>query len=335
MKKAILIFFIATISTMLMADNHGLLIGVSSYPIDSGWKKLSSHNDIELLKSSFPERWTIQTLEDEQATRSGILTALDRLCSDVSVGDTVLVHFSGHGQQMLPLPGDVSEADLLDEALVPYDAKEMWSESYDGRNHIRDHELARRIDSLRDKVGKSGFVLVTLDSCHSDSMEKGDQDESKNSDIIYRGTSEIFGQNPTDEDLKNRYKRDTSTIAVNDNSHVVYISACQSNSKNAETNIGGIGYGSLSFSISEVLKDQGLKDIGEFVDGVIEEMHVIQPYQTPGIRASFQYKQPEFKTTPTPESITLPEKSNHLVIYVILGLVLVVFCIGVKKRLRQ
>ena len=79
MKNAILIFFIATISTMLMAGNHGLLIGVSSYPIDSGWKKLSSHNDIELLKSSFPKRWTIETLEDEQATRSGILTALDRL----------------------------------------------------------------------------------------------------------------------------------------------------------------------------------------------------------------------------------------------------------------
>ena len=92
---------------------------------------------------------------------------------------------------------------------------------------------------------------------------------------------------------------------------------------------------SIYVTISEVLKDQGLKDIGEFVDGVIEKMHVIQPYQTPGIRASFQYKQPEFKTTPTPESITLPEKSNHLVIYVILGLVLVVLCIGVKKRLRQ
>ena len=62
----------------------------------------------------------IELLKDEQATRDAILAAFDRLVDRTQPGDLVVVHYSGHGSQVVDLEKD--EPDGLDETIVPDDS---------------------------------------------------------------------------------------------------------------------------------------------------------------------------------------------------------------------
>ena len=230
MKRILIIAILwLAVSLPLMAQNTAALIGISQYQPGSGWRAINAHNDVELIKSKLSPLWEVIVLENESATHKGIIKLLDSISGSASPGDTVYIHFSCHGQQMVPITIDsIHDPDLLDEALVPYDALQQWSSNYDGCNHLRDDELSEYINSIRDKVGVNGMVVVVLDACHSDSMERGDGELNKDTITIFRGTSKIFG-NPIAVDSLERYKfnRDTSIITINNNSEVVYISACQ------------------------------------------------------------------------------------------------------------
>ena len=61
--------------------------------------------------------------------------------SAAPVGEVIVVHFSGHGQQIADDNHD--EADRLDETVVPYDAPSRWTTGYTGERHIRDDELGK------------------------------------------------------------------------------------------------------------------------------------------------------------------------------------------------
>ena len=56
------------------------------------------------------------------ATGANIRLALQLLIDATQPGDTVLVYYSGHGSQWPDLNGD--EPDRVDEAIVPYDARD-------------------------------------------------------------------------------------------------------------------------------------------------------------------------------------------------------------------
>ena len=122
----LLILFLL-IPTESLAYKRALLIGVSNYPNESGWCKLASCNDIALLKEALSEINDITCLVDENATKKGIDGALKKMIRDAQPGDTILVHFSGHGQQMLT--SDPLEDDNLDEAFIPYDAQKKKARS--------------------------------------------------------------------------------------------------------------------------------------------------------------------------------------------------------------
>jgi hypothetical protein len=89
----------------------------------------------------------------ENATRNGILDALDRLAELVS-GDpyaTALIYYSGHGAQ-LELGGEVE-----DYCLVPYDFRSAKQTTY-----IRSAEFSDRINAV-----SAPKLLVMLDCCHA------------------------------------------------------------------------------------------------------------------------------------------------------------------------
>ena len=134
----------------------------------------------------------------------------------------------------------------------------------------------------------------------------------------YRGTSDIFGKDVSDEAIKNRFKRDTSKIENNKNASVVYLSACQANSKNAEI-IGSAGerYGSLSYAVAGALKDGGVKDMDAFLDRVVSAMDTLVPYQTPGIRASFDYQRPVIEKEQSLDNAVIDKQDHHSKAYVI------------------
>lgn len=317
------------LASPLPAQNKAVLFGVSDYPEGSGWCHLSSHNDVSLLISKLPKTVDIISLEDNEATHSNIIKTLKSIANSVSKGDTVFIHFSCHGQQMLPASFQDKEPDGLDEAIIPFDAKMRRTSSYNGENHLRDNELSDLIDGIRNQLGANGLVFVSLDACHSDSMDKGVEDSLMVSKTIYRGTSEIFGDDVPEDVIRLRYKRDTSTVVVNNNAAVVYLSACQTHSRNAEIIANdGIGYGSLSYALAQAFDEAYLSDIGGFIDCIIRKMDKLVPYQTPGVRASFVYDMPELQSDTSP-ALSSPETTGEKRIQLPLIIALTVIMAGI------
>ena len=96
----------------------------------------------------------VRSLFDEAATRLGIETAIDRLLSESKRGDTVIIHYAGHGTQLPDLNQD--EGDGFDEAWVPFD--------YMSGEFFIDDDQGKLFDRYRD----AGIELVLFtDCCHS------------------------------------------------------------------------------------------------------------------------------------------------------------------------
>jgi len=153
----------------------GLIIAIARYPRASGYSRLSSDNDVPLLRAGLIRQGfdssMIRVLADSQATRAGILGAIDGLVAQARPGDVVVLHYSGHGHQITDDNGD--ELDGLDEVLVPFDARgDVDPETYKGEFHIRDDELEPRLTRLRERVAPGGNVVVFIDACHSGSATR-------------------------------------------------------------------------------------------------------------------------------------------------------------------
>ena len=170
---------ICAFSSLLQAQStrRALLIAVAEYAPGSSWPALASARDADLLRGvllrqGFAEK-DIHTLRDSAATLAGIEQALKMLVEQTQPGDALLIHFSGHGQQVADDNGD--EADGYDEALVPYDSPMRFQAGvYEGERLLRDDALGKHIRSLRQRLGPSGSVLVLLDACHSGTGLRGD-----------------------------------------------------------------------------------------------------------------------------------------------------------------
>lgn len=176
--RHILLAVLIIIATAGLAQQkRALLIGIGNYPVEGGWKSLSSRNDIEYLKAVLPLRGFLpdntRVLLDAQATRDGIVQAFARLIAETGPGDIVMIHFSGHGQQITDDENN-DEADGFDEAWIPYDAQARYAPTprptapaYRGELHIRDDQVGRWLDSLSNKAGANGSIFVSIDACHS------------------------------------------------------------------------------------------------------------------------------------------------------------------------
>lgn len=165
---------------LALAGDHVLLMGVGDYPDaspipgDPPWPDLASAADLALLRGVALSQGVpashITVLVDEQATRVGMVGALEALALRIEPGDRVWVHWSGHGQLLID---DDDEADGADEALVPWGAPQELPLTYDGALHLRDDDFSTLLGALRDRAGPMGAVVVTVDSCHSGGMRRG------------------------------------------------------------------------------------------------------------------------------------------------------------------
>jgi hypothetical protein len=137
---------------------RALLIGINKYRAVP--KLQGSLNDIETMRQVLITRWgfpnsNIRLLTDEQATREGMLAALNQFVNESGPLDTVYIHYSGHGSQVADLNGDEPD-DMLDETLVPQDGRTGSVPD------ITDDELDAIFARLRTKN-----AFIVLDSCHS------------------------------------------------------------------------------------------------------------------------------------------------------------------------
>ncbi|MEM6304925.1 MAG: caspase family protein [Pseudomonadota bacterium] len=154
------------------AKSFALLVGVSDYDDSIGLADLRGPaNDVRLLRDVLSGRgdFDIRMLADgvegaARPTRAAILDGFDQLAKDVSDGDFVYIHLSGHGTRQSDRNGD--ETDGLDEVFLPADTQRAEPGSGVIPNAIVDEELGQRIAALRAKGADVWFVL---DSCHSGS----------------------------------------------------------------------------------------------------------------------------------------------------------------------
>ena len=145
-------------------EKRALLVGIDAYPFFPPENQLNGCvHDAELIAELLESRFEfasqrIRLLRDSEATRAGVLEAMEDLLSKVDEGDIVVFYYSGHGSQMLS--DDPGETDGLDETLVPYDSGRRGHPNRD----IRDKEIH---DWLLRLSRRTESITVIIDSCHS------------------------------------------------------------------------------------------------------------------------------------------------------------------------
>lgn len=236
-------------------QRRALLVGISKYPTESGWRKIHADNDVYLLERALSNSFSVISILDNKATLVNILKELTDLQKATCHGDTVLVSFSCHGQQMIAVGEE--EPDSLDEALIPYDAKVKYSSDYHGENHLRDDVLSNHILKIREAAGSDGLVIVLLDACHSGDSFR-DTKEMEN----YRGGYPVFGPDSTVRTVCKELKNVVRVAKSDDLSDVLFISACQSYQLNAEYKAPeDKWYGSLTYAFIKAYEKNGLNNL--------------------------------------------------------------------------
>ena len=159
-------------------QKFALIFAIGDYPAATGWPQISSLRDVgylhkTLVAQGFPDDH-IAVVANDQATMEGIRKAFSTLTEKVHPGDIVLVHFSSHGEQVEA--DHDNHIDGLDECIVTFNAKSpLRSTDYqkDQADYLRGHLLGDYLHSLREKLGKNGDLLVTMDDCHSGNGTRG------------------------------------------------------------------------------------------------------------------------------------------------------------------
>lgn len=148
---------------------HALLIGIDEYPKFPLQNQLRGCvHDVTAMGRVLTEHFrfppsNLQYLLNGEATRGGILSAMSQMLDSVDDEEVVVVHFCGHGSQVLDVDGD--EADGYDETIVPYDSGRRKDQNED----ITDDE----IDAWLRRLGeRTPWVTLIFDSCHSGTITR-------------------------------------------------------------------------------------------------------------------------------------------------------------------
>lgn len=269
----ILIFF-----QFSFAGNAGvrraLIIGISNYDKNMGWPMLDCYADVKLLSSTLEKQnftdinivTDILNLDDpgnKKITKKDIEDAFHTLLSRTHPGDIVLVHYSGHGQQIF----DENDNTGYDASIVPsggawwrwYDLKKDDTLNYHGENHIRGKEIGKYLDSLRAKVQSEGQVIFTFDCCCSQGATRG-VSRNRGAAIPFEpdGYSKKNASNFQKFDLNNDMNVDKNTSRSL--APYIVIEAALQNQEDNEMSDGNGGYaGSLTYSICKALSTNGLQ----------------------------------------------------------------------------
>jgi hypothetical protein len=226
-----------------------------------------------LLKQSFGFQ-DLRVLDEQQATRQGILAAIDQLVTDTHPGDLVVFYFAGHGSQRLDT---LSSKNHLDETIVPTDA---WK----GTEDIRDKELALRFDKI--VYGKHAHLTAIYDSCHSGTMARG----------ITNSVQRFLPYD--DRDVADEKKRDPSTVTdldlkqIPQNGDSVIIAAASSTQSAVEAKYPGDDqfHGAFTRALVRVLQSSTQTlSANDLVAAVSNMLHADPvPFQQPSVEGRTQ-----------------------------------------------
>ena len=286
-------FYSFNANELFSAPNKmALVVAVAKYPKTGGWSQISSDKDVPLITNALKTQGfkDITILADADATKAGIIAAIEALTSKAQKGDIVVFHFSGHGQQIQDDNGDEKD-DGYDEAIVPYNARVRYKPGvYEGEFHLRDDELDVLFNALRKKLGKEGNLLVILDACHSGTATRGMAKARGTKDKLEKpgyqpqesGNQEV---GMADVDHPDKVK---SRGSVTDLASMVVLSGASPQQLNYETRDDeGNSVGSLSFAFSRaVRKSNKNTSYRSFFEDIKIDMSVLAPNQQPQIEGN-------------------------------------------------
>ena len=243
--------FLLSVSLPLQAQTRrALVIGIGQQE-DKAWGKINGDKDVvyveAMLKAAKYKEVNITRLVNGQATKNGIVKAFKGLVSQCKVGDIVYVHYSGHGQQMKDVHND--EKDGLDECWIPYDAYRKPCKKDRGEKHLTDDEVNYYLNTIRDKIGDKGKMLVVIDACHSGDGTRGEDDEIVRGveDTLVVDSQNARGLYETFEAIKSFFMGDNgkeniiNTKAKPLAERWITISACRSDQVNFEMKKPAVG----------------------------------------------------------------------------------------------
>ena len=144
-------------SNDLLEDHYAVVVGISVYADSVNNLPSPAMAATEMRDTLCSNGWSsdnILLLTNEQATRQGILDALDWLSDKTG---TVMFYFSGHGSQVKDTSGDEAGIDFIDEAIVPYECSKSTL--------ILDDELADIFAGFRAEE-----IVMIFISCFSGGM---------------------------------------------------------------------------------------------------------------------------------------------------------------------
>lgn len=245
-------------------NKKALLFSIGNYPMKGGWSKISTSNDITLIKSTLLDRGfmeaNITVVEDEKATKQGTISALESYLSTLNRGDIAYFQFSSHGQRIPSLSGD-----SLISAIVCYDAPVQFDPSMDYqaniKNYLTQSEIEYYIDRFRQKLGAEGQLYFSIDASQAG----------------------VFKAEEADQNLSLRGETNNLVLSLNDTGAPIFIFT---GSLPDELSYEYKGYGSLSYSIAKSLTNPILITVTDMFSAIQQEMRLIAPKQTPQFYSS-------------------------------------------------
>lgn len=200
-------------------------------------------------------------LFEDDATKAGIIKAVESIYQKLSAGDWFVWQFSGHGTYARDNDGD--EVDGRDEALCPWDMK---------RNLFFDDEiyalLSRRPAGVK--------VLLITDCCHSGTMTRNTEAEGEPRFVPFRQLS--------DEAVNGEHDLRRGSAPLDE---VVHISGCKDSEVSYDARFGGRANGAMSyFAIRAYRSLPRGGTFRQWFKALSESIRNSQYKQTPQINAS-------------------------------------------------
>lgn len=233
------------------SKRQALLIGINKYPnLGSRYDLNGCINDVELMALTLRESFgfsegDITILKDEQATREGILAALDRVLETASENEIVVIHYSGHGSRVRDREGD--ESDGWDETIVPYDSGRKPLPNLD----ITDDEIYLFLLKL---TNITPFVTLIFDCCHSGTMSRDDFGASIRFVKADDRPVDQLPPSPIPREFIQSLTRDIGPSGwVPLSKKYVLLAACRDNESAFEHNAKGVDHGAFTYFLNTEL----------------------------------------------------------------------------------
>jgi metacaspase-1 len=233
-----------------------LLIGINRYRIP-GADLRGCVNDVKNMQTVLIEYYgfaikDITLLTDLEATTQRIKAAVADLLTGTQRGDTLLLHYSGHGSNVPDANGD--EAERRDEILCPTDL--------DWKKPLPSDWLRRALNRVRAGVS----LTVIMDSCHAGTNTRAIH--SADAPVIERYLPNPWDLMAAESGRKLRGKVYSSLHAstaskrkeqnvINVKSPDLLLTGCQDTQTAADAYIGGSYNGAFTFCLVQTLRDAG------------------------------------------------------------------------------